>query len=259
MENFEQDPELIPKETKNLKLLNDDGKRSVFIVVAIVASVALILSAIIIGLAVVYTGIILEKKLDRLQVSNTNVEQLPPDEPVDIAITESMTRLGNEDAPVVLVEYADYQCPFCEIFFSETFPSLKRDYIDTGKVRFYYQDFPFLGEESQFASEAAKCAKEQGKFWEYHDYLYAKQDGENGGAFAQVNLKKFGAELGLDQLKFNNCVDSRVYKPDVEAELNAGQSHGVSATPTLFINGLKFEGAQDYEVYKEAIEKALQN
>ncbi len=255
---MEQDYNQIVEENKEVTS-KAGSNRSIYIIIAIIASVALVLSAVVIGFAIIYTGLNLEKKLDKFQSVNTNVEQLPSNEPVDISITESMPRLGDADAPVVLVEFADYQCPFCEEFFKDTFPNIKRDYIDTGKVRFYYQDFAFLGEESQFAGEAAKCAKEQGKFWEYHDYLYTHQDGENEGAFTQVNLKKFATELGLDQVKFDNCVDSRIYKPDVEAESSQGQSYGVSATPTVFINGLKLEGAQDYENYKEAIEKALQN
>lgn len=258
MENLEQDYNQGVEENKEVAP-KANPNRSVYIIIAIIASVALVLSAIVIGFAIIYTGLNLEKKLDKLQSVNTNAEQQPSNEPVDISITESMPRLGNADAPVVLVEYADYQCPFCGKFFSETFSKLKTEFIDTGKIRFYYQDFAFLGEESQFAAEAAKCAKEQGKFWEYHDYLYTHQDGENEGAFTQVNLKKFAAELGLDQTKFNNCVDSRVYKPDVEAESSQGQSYGVSATPTVFINGQKYEGAQDFDVYKQAIEKALQN
>lgn len=235
---------------------------NIYVISASIIGLALLIGAIIISLVILFMGRQVLTKLNSLSPSGsvaTSQTQDVPTGPVDIEITENMPRLGNADAPVVLVEYADYQCPFCELFFKESFPNLKRDYIDTGKVRFYYQDFPFLGEESQFASEAAKCAKEQGKFWEYHDYLYTHQDGENKGAFAQANLKKFAADLGLDKAKFNNCVDSRVYKPDVEAESNAGQGYGVSATPTVFINGVKFEGAKNYEVYKQAIEKALQN
>src|SRR3990167_3005650 len=87
--------------------------------------------------------------------------------------------LGDQNAPVTIIEYGDYQCPFCGKFFKETEPTLRENYIKTGKVKFVYRDFAFLGQESLWAANAAQCAGEQGKFWEYHDYLYGNQNGEN--------------------------------------------------------------------------------
>jgi protein-disulfide isomerase len=105
--------------------------------------------------------------------------------------------LGNPKATVTIIEYSDYQCPFCGKFYRDTLQAVKTNYIQTGKISFVYRDFDFLGPESFRASEATWCAKEQGKYWEYQGYLFNHQNGENGGAFSDENLKLFAAELGL--------------------------------------------------------------
>ncbi len=250
-----------PEITQKIEQEQKNNKYTAYVIVAAIIGLALLLGAVIISVVILFASRLIINKLNTL---NTSPNSLATSQnngadtgPVNITLSDQLPRLGTADAPVVIVEYADYQCPFCERFFSETFTQIKKDYIDTGKARFYYQDFAFLGEESQFAAEAAKCANEQGKFWEYHDYLYTHQNGENEGAFTQDKLKAFGTALGLDPSKFNSCVDSRIYKPDVEAEAQAGNEYGVSATPSLFIDGVKIEGAASYATYKEAIEKAL--
>jgi len=116
-------------------------------------------------------------------------------------ISDSDFVIANEDSSVaneaIIIEYADFQCPFCGKFFKETEETLIKDYVDAGKVRFVYRDFAFLGKESLKAAEAARCAGDQGKFWEYHDYLYNHQNGENQGAFSNLYLKSFAGELKL--------------------------------------------------------------
>lgn len=105
--------------------------------------------------------------------------------------------LGSSEAPVTVIEYSDFQCPFCGKFFKETEQTLMDSYIKEGKIRFVHRDFAFLGNESTVAAEAARCAGDQGKFWEYHDYLYNHQNGENRGNFSNINLKSFANNLGL--------------------------------------------------------------
>jgi protein-disulfide isomerase len=105
--------------------------------------------------------------------------------------------LGSSKAPVTVIEYSDFQCPFCGKFFRETEQTLIDSYIKEGKIRFAHRDFAFLGDESTAAAEAARCAGDQDKFWEYHDYLYNHQNGENQGNFSNINLKSFAASLGL--------------------------------------------------------------
>lgn len=230
-----------------------------YIILLAIIAIFFFLGAVLFAGAILLSSKVIVEKLDSIDKKISGNYQAPAEQlgPVNISIADEVPFLGSKDAKVTIVEFADYQCPFCGIFFKESFPKLKTEYIDTGKVKFYYQDFAFLGDESSFAAEAAKCSGQQGKYWEYHDYLYQNQNGENEGAFSQLNLKKFGKTIGVDEQKFNNCVDSRVFKPDVEAETKAGQDYGVNATPTVFINGIKYEGAQDFARYKEAIEKAL--
>ncbi len=166
-------------------------------------------------------------------------------------------RLGNASAPVEVVEFSDFQCPFCERFQQQVYPRLKSEYIDTGLVSFVYQDYAFLGTESVRAAIAAKCAKEQGKFWEYHDYLFAKQSGENEGAFTDQKLRSFAAALKLNQSSFNTCLQQSKYETSVKAETAAGQALGISGTPTVLVNGTMLVGALPYEQFKAAIEAAL--
>lgn len=110
--------------------------------------------------------------------------------------------LGSLNAPITFVEYSDFQCPFCARFFRNSFPSLKSEYIDTGKIKFVYRDFILFGTESIHAANAARCAGEQGRFWKYHALLFRKQGKISSGVFSPENLKKFGDELGLEQEKF---------------------------------------------------------
>jgi len=126
--------------------------------------------------------------------------------------------------------------------------------VKTGIVRFGYQHMAFLGPESKSAAEASECADEQGKFWEYHDKLFASQAGENQGAFSNDKLKKFAADLKLDTAKFNACLDSGKYSSLVENETAAAQSMGVPSTPAFLINGQQLVGAQPFEAFQKIVE-----
>lgn len=164
---------------------------------------------------------------------------------------------GDPKAKVTIIEFADFQCPFCDRFHQEVEKSLDQNYIASGKVRFVYHDIAILGQESQWAAEAARCAGDQGKFWQYHDYLYDNQRGENQGAFSKENLKKFALALGLDRQQFNTCLDSAKHKNEVAQNLQDAQAIGVSRTPTSFVNGRLVLGAQPLDVFKNIIEEEL--
>lgn len=165
--------------------------------------------------------------------------------------------MGNKNAKVKVVEFADFQCPFCKQWFSDVEPNLINDYVKTGKIAFYWRDYPFLGQESNLAANAARCANEQGKFWEFHDYLYNHQGQENSGAFSADNLKQFGAAIGLNTDQFNSCVDSGKYNTAAQKDLSDGQKAGVTGTPTIFINGQSIVGAQPYSAFKALIDQEL--
>lgn len=165
--------------------------------------------------------------------------------------------LGNPDAPVTIVEFSDFQCPFCGRFFKTAEMQIIEKYVKTGKVKFVYRDFAFLGEESEWAGIAAECANEQGKFWEYHDYLFNHQQGENGGAFSKANLKRFAGAVGLDAGTFGACLDSDKYRDEVRKDTSDGRALGTSGTPTNFINGKAIVGALSFEEFAKAIEEEL--
>ncbi|MDP3987874.1 MAG: DsbA family protein [Candidatus Levybacteria bacterium] len=165
--------------------------------------------------------------------------------------------LGNKNAKITIVEFADFQCPFCERLYTGALADIKKEYIDKGLVKLYYRNYAFLGAESTNAAEASECANEQGKFWEMHDYLFNHQGGENLGAFSKENLKKFAKDVGLDTGKFNSCLDSDKYKDSVAKDLSDGKAAGVTGTPATFVNGQIVVGAQPFESFKTIIDQEL--
>lgn len=164
---------------------------------------------------------------------------------------------GSPEAKVTVVEYSDFQCPYCARFALDTFPRLEEAYVKTGKVRWVFRHFAFLGQESILAAQAAECAGEQGHFWPYHDKLFASQGGENRGAFSLSRLKALARQLGLKGETFDACLDSGRQAGKVRADTQEGQRQGVRATPTFFVEGKKLEGAQPYSAFGAAIEEAL--
>jgi len=162
--------------------------------------------------------------------------------------------LGLKGAPVSIVEFSDFQCSFCRKFWANTLPQLKESYIKTGQVRFSYRHFAVLGKFSEQAAQAAECAGEQEKFWEYHDRLFANQ---GGLAFTDSKLKQYAHELKLNAPIFGRCVDSRRYREKVERETAVAASLGARGTPTFFVNSRLLVGAQPFEVFRTVIEEEL--
>lgn len=150
--------------------------------------------------------------------------------------------LGDQEAKISIIVFSDYQCPFCESFFKNVEPILRSEYIKTGKAKIAWRDFAFLGPESFWAAEAARCANDQDKFWQYHDMLFNRQNGENQGSFSKENLKALASELDLDQGAFDSCLDSGKYTQAVKDDTDYGKSIGVNGTPATFINGELLEG-----------------
>ena len=175
----------------------------------------------------------------------------------DTVVAKTRHFRGDANAPVTIIEFGDFQCPFCGRFFAETEPQINKAYIQSGKVRFGYFGFAFLGQESNWAAEAAECAADQDKFWEYHDKLYSSQSGENQGAFNKENLKKFAEDIGLDTRAFNECFDSGKYTKLIQEESSVASSIGVRSTPTFLVNGQPLIGAQPFEMFQQTIDAFL--
>ncbi len=174
---------------------------------------------------------------------------------------------GNSDAKVVIIEFADFRCPFCKSFFTASEPSLMKDYIDTGKAKFVFRHFAFLGPASITAGNSAECANEQNRFWDYYDYLYKNQPSESDTSmFTTDKLTAAAQNLGLDASKFRSCLDSTKYSQNLSSDQSDGQSAGVTGTPSFIIgkagpngvvNGQLIVGAQPYSVFKTAIDNLL--
>ena len=173
---------------------------------------------------------------------------------------------GDSNAPITITEYSDYQCPYCKKFVDETEKQLVETYVASGQVRFVYRSFGlFIGPESQDAAEATYCAADQGKFWDFHDILFANHTGENVGDYTNRKLQAFGNTLGLDMDAFNSCLDSGKYADLVTQDGIDGQAAGIKATPsfvmTYVVNGETkskiIEGAQPFSAFQAEIEAAL--
>ena len=169
---------------------------------------------------------------------------------VDIVVAEGEPAKGPANAPVTIVEYSDFQCPYCARV-TPALDQIVKAYPD--KVRVVFRDFPLpMHPEAQPAAEAAKCAHEQGQFWAYHDKLFASQAQLGGDSY-----KKFAAELGLDAQKFATCYDEGRYRDDVMVSSRSGQQNGVTGTPAFFVNGRFFSGALPFERLQAVVEEEL--
>ena len=158
---------------------------------------------------------------------------------------------GSASAPIELIEFADFECPYC-LAASPTVTQVLNTYGD--RIRMVFRIYPLQNHpNARPAAEAAQCANEQGKFWAYHDRLFG-----NPGHLLVPELKQTAVDLGLDAAKFNACVDARKYKSVVEADQQAGNDAGVTGTPAFFINGRMMTGAQPFEAFKRVIDDELE-
>lgn len=159
--------------------------------------------------------------------------------------------IGPEDAVITLIEFSDYECPFCQRWHTEVFAKIREQYPD--KVRLVYRDFPLPSHAGAApAAQAANCAYEQGAFWEYHELLFSGAYSMNATGF-----KNYASQLGLDEERFNECVDSNRYRDEVQADLQYAANLGVNSTPTFFLNGIPIVGAQPFEIFQRVIEMEL--
>jgi len=162
---------------------------------------------------------------------------------------------GESDAPVTIIEFSDFRCPYCGDWSTETGTEIYEEYIKDGLVRIGFWHFPFLGNQSVLAAEASECAGDQGAFWEYHDYLFSPETESQG--FSKEDLKQYAAALKLDAEEFNECLDAGKFSQFVQGQRGIAQQIGVSSTPSFLINGEPIIGAQKYPAFQEVIEEEL--
>jgi len=199
--------------------------------------------------------------------------QQPDVQPTPVVIKDPSTlfttedpSIGNAKAKVTIVEFSDFQCPYCRKFWLDTYGQLKKQYIDSGKVRFISRAFPFSFHPSaRPAAIASLCAQEQGKFWEFRDKMFSEQMKKEADpsavavtiTFGVADIKAWAASSGLNTQQFNSCLDTEKYGARVDADTAAGSSFGVDGTPSFFINGTQVVGAQPFSEFKKVIDDLL--
>ncbi len=160
---------------------------------------------------------------------------------------------GDKDAKITIIEFSDFQCPFCGRFYEQALPSIQKEYIDTGKAKLAFKHLPLsFHEYAMPAAEASECANEQGKFWEYHDKIFANQ-----GLLNNDMLNTWAKDVGLDTDKFDKCMKEGKYKSKIQKDLSDASAYGASGTPTFFINGKILVGAQPFSAFKQVIDAEL--
>lgn len=231
-------------------------------------SVSILIAAILIGGALIYSaGLKNVPRSNEQQQMATNNEQISTEPQIGDDVV-----LGNPEAPVTIFVFGDYQCPFCAKFFKESESLIVKNYIETGKAKLVYKDLAFLGPESIAAAQAAECAKDQGKYWQYHDAIYeiehaevekvltGKMASNEGNGNLNKNLfKQIASDLQMNINEFLSCFDSQKYAAEVEGDINEARAimGQQASTPTIFINGKIIKGAQPYNVFSAAIEEEL--
>lgn len=177
--------------------------------------------------------------------------------------------LGNVDAKATIIEFSDYQCPYCRKFWAETYQEIKKEYVETGKARIVFRDFPILeAHPSSFiAAEASECVREKGgdsAYYKMHDKIFSEQNIMDSGnalgevtktiPFTKADLNKWAKESGYE---ISECLDSGKYKDEISKDLREGKAAGVKGTPSFFVNGKLIEGAKPFSDFKKEIEKVL--
>ena len=214
--------------------------------------VAIVLGALLVAFALIYPNL---KPVGEVASANSGERPMAND-----------NAMGDPNAPIKIEEFSDYQCPFCARFYEETEWQIADSYVADGTVYFVYRSFGgFIGPESQAAAEAAYCAGDQNKYWEYHDVLFTNLTGENVGAFTNRRLQAFAETLSLDMDAFNDCFDSHKYADRVQQDYVDGSAAGVTGTPafsiTYEVNGEQKQrfiaGAYPFSEFQTQIEEAL--
>ena len=244
----------LKKRVKNIDLKKFLPKSSNQILVAL-----LVIAAFLIG--VLFTKV---QYLEKNQATN-NQQAANPQQvvapaagaKVNVGVGHFPIR-GNSNAKVTIVEFADFRCPFCEQFFTNTEPQIIKNYVDTGKVKFAFRNFAFLGPASVTAADASECANNQGKFWEYYDYLYKNQPSESDTSMYNTDtLTQAAVALDMNGDMFKSCLDNKTGDAKASQDMADGQKAGVSGTPSFFIDGISLVGAEPYSSFKTIIDQEL--
>jgi protein-disulfide isomerase len=184
---------------------------------------------------------------------------------MDTFIQNGSPMLGSEDATITLIEFGDYQCHFCNVYYHNTEHKIFQNYIKTGKVNVIFKDYTIIGQDSVRAAHAAHCASEQGKFWDYHNTLYENWEGENNGWAGEENILRFAEQIELNMDEFIECSQNKRYEQKISESNNDAQELGITGTPAFYVitadrqQVQKISGAQPYEVFEQIFNSMLEN
>ena len=222
---------------------------------AVIASIVMII--VFFG----FNGISNETELV-IEPTPTIQESGPPNITMNTFLKNGSPILGDPSAPVTLVEFGDYQCHFCNVFFHTTEDDILKNYVQTGKIKMIFKDYNIIGPDSVNASHGAHCANDQGLFWEYHDILYSNWTGENNGWASSENLLKFAQEIGLDIDEWSECMINGHHSQTILASNEDAKSLELTGTPAFFVIGpdgktTRVFGAQPFEVFENIFETEL--
>ncbi len=199
----------------------------------------------------------------------TNTPTIPAETPTSRPVeTSEATReplipldddpvLGSPDAPVTIIEYSEYLCPFCRSFVLETFPRIEEGYIDTGQVKLVFRDFPVHGQGAWVLAMVAECAADQGNFWDMHVLLFERVEEWSESEDFAATVQGYAEEIGIDQYELVNCLELNTPVERIQEDQNLGRQDGVTGTPTFLINGTLVVGAQPFEEFRRVIEEEL--
>ena len=193
------------------------------------------------------------------------MDQIGPEKiTIDTFLSNGSPILGDPDAPITLVEFGDYQCHYCNVFFQSIEKDIVKNYVDTGKVKIIFKDYNIIGEDSVKASQGAHCANDQGLFWEYHDILYSNWTGENNGWASSENLAIFAQQIGLNMNKWSECMNKGLHSQIILKSNDDARTLQLTGTPAFFIINSEGEvsklfGAQPFEVFKRIFDEQLEN
>ena len=183
---------------------------------------------------------------------------------MDTFLSNGSPILGDPNAPITLVEFGDYQCHYCNVFFQSIEKDIVKNYVDTGKVKIIFKDYNIIGEDSVIASQGAHCANDQGLFWEYHDILYSNWTGENNGWASSENLAIFAQQIDLNMNKWSECMKKGSHSQIILKSNDDARTLELTGTPAFFIINSegkvsKLFGAQPFEVFKKIFDNKLEN
>ena len=233
--------------------------------------VAILLGSFVISVAILMHGGIIKLGSRTVAAPSAAPAQQAPQQPASAKISvDDDPVLGNKDAKVTVIEFSDYECPFCKRHFDQVYPDLKKDYIDTGKIKLVFRDYPLPFHEpmATFEANAANCAREQGgdsAYFKFHDAIFNKTK-SNGNGLTKDEVYQMATDLGLNQANLKICADSLKYAEEIKKDLADGSAAGVSGTPSFFvgksdpsgtITGNLIVGAQPYSAFQSVIDPLL--